>query len=114
MHYYLYVVILRTGRVLLFNLTRLFMRTLLTSAKRLPAFALFALLFTTASCSRYNDAGGLATWGYVLLALDVLAFFDIFRQPWSIGKKLLWAAIIFFFPLGGLLIYYFFAGRGKS
>lgn len=90
------------------------MHTFSTAAKRLPAFALFALLLITTSCDRYNDAGGLATWGYILLALDVLAFFDIFRQSWGIGKKLLWAAIIFFFPLGGLLIYYFFAGRGES
>ncbi|OUJ76373.1 hypothetical protein BXP70_03045 [Hymenobacter crusticola] len=53
-------------------------------------------------------------WGYVLLALDVLALFDVFRQPWSIGKKLLWAAIIFVFPLGGLILYYLFAGRGNA
>ena len=91
------------------------MNTLLSSGKRLAAAApLLALLFLTASCSRYDAGGGLATWGYILLALDVLAFFDIFRQPWGIGKKLLWAAIIFFFPLGGLIIYYFFAGRGKQ
>lgn len=82
---------------------------------RLAASApLLALVFITSSCSRYNANGGLATWGYVLLALDILALFDVFRQPWSIGKKILWAAIIFFFPLGGLIIYYLFAGRGKA
>jgi hypothetical protein len=75
---------------------------------------LLALLLITSSCSRYNSNGGLATWGYVLLALDLLALFDVFRQPWSIGKKILWAAIIFIFPLGGLIVYYLFAGRGKA
>jgi hypothetical protein len=75
---------------------------------------LLALTLVVSSCSRYSNDGSLATWGYVLLALDVLALFDVFRQPWSIGKKILWAAIIFFFPLGGLIIYYLFAGRGKS
>ncbi|SNC76989.1 Phospholipase_D-nuclease N-terminal [Hymenobacter gelipurpurascens] len=78
------------------------------------AAPLLALTLLVSSCSRYSADGSLATWGYVLLALDVLALFDVFRQSWSIGKKILWAAIIFFFPLGGLILYYFFAGRGKA
>jgi hypothetical protein len=91
------------------------MNKLTALANRLPLAALLlALTVSISSCSRYNDNGGLATWGYVLLALDILAMLDVFRQPWSIGKKILWAAIIFFFPLGGLIIYYLFAGRGKS
>jgi len=80
-------------------------------ASRAPLAALLMLLVT--SCSRYNNNGSLAIWGYVLLALDVLALLDVFRQPWDIGKKILWAAIIFFFPLGGLILYYLFAGRGR-
>ncbi|WP_179197561.1 PLD nuclease N-terminal domain-containing protein [Hymenobacter crusticola] len=75
---------------------------------------MLALLLITSSCARFNADGSLAIWGYVLLALDVLALFDVFRQPWSIGKKLLWAAIIFVFPLGGLILYYLFAGRGNA
>ncbi|SNR49647.1 MULTISPECIES: PLD nuclease N-terminal domain-containing protein [Hymenobacter] len=75
---------------------------------------ILALMLITSSCARFNADGSLATWGYVVLALDVLALFDVFRQPWSIGKKVLWAAIIFFFPLGGLILYYLFAGRGKA
>ncbi|TGE09307.1 PLD nuclease N-terminal domain-containing protein [Hymenobacter fodinae] len=78
------------------------------------AAPLLALMLVVSSCSRYSADGSLATWGYVLLALDILALFDVFRQPWSIGKKILWAAIIFFFPLGGLIVYYLFAGRGKA
>ena len=80
-------------------------------ASRAPLAALLMLLVT--SCSHYNNNGSLAIWGYVLLALDVLALLDVFRQPWDIGKKILWAAIIFFFPLGGLILYYLFAGRGR-
>ena len=78
------------------------------------AAPLFALALTTTACSRFNSRGGLSIWGFVLLALDVLALLDVFKQPWTTGKKLLWAAIIFFFPLGGLIIYYLFAGRGNS
>ncbi len=90
------------------------MRSLTSLTKRLPlASLLLPLLLLATSCSRYSNNGSLAIWGYVLLALDVLALLDVFRQPWDIGKKILWAAIIFFFPLGGLIIYYLFAGRGK-
>ena len=90
------------------------MRSISSFTQRLPlATLLLPLLLLATSCSRYNANGGLAIWGYVILALDVLALFDVFRQPWEIGKKILWAAIIFFFPLGGLIIYYLFAGRGK-
>ncbi|GAA3937901.1 PLD nuclease N-terminal domain-containing protein [Hymenobacter algoricola] len=91
------------------------MDKLTSFANRLPLAALLlTLTVAISSCSRYNASGGLATWGYVLLALDILAMLDVFRQPWSIGKKIMWAAIIFIFPLGGLIIYYLFAGRGKS
>ncbi len=90
------------------------MRSISSFTQRLPlATLLLPLLLLATSCSRYSNNGSLAIWGYVLLALDVLALFDVFRQPWDIGKKILWAAIIFFFPLGGLIIYYLFAGRGK-
>lgn len=90
------------------------MRTFNSFVSRVPlATLLLPFLLLATSCSRYNNNGNLAIWGYVLLALDVLALLDVFRQPWDIGKKILWAAIIFFFPLGGLIIYYLFAGRGK-
>ncbi|MCR5888089.1 PLDc N-terminal domain-containing protein [Hymenobacter sp. J193] len=91
------------------------MNKIIASTSRLAAAApLFALMLLVSSCARFNANGGLATWGWVLLILDVLALLDVFRQPWTIGKKILWAAIIFFFPLAGLIIYWLFAGRGKS
>ncbi|MDQ2793181.1 MAG: PLD nuclease N-terminal domain-containing protein [Bacteroidota bacterium] len=91
------------------------MQTLRHYASRLPLAALMLpLMLVATSCSRYNADGSLTLWAYAILALDVLALIDVFRQPWTIGKKLLWAVIIFIFPLGGLIIYYLFAGRGKS
>ncbi|MGI4741419.1 MAG: PLD nuclease N-terminal domain-containing protein [Janthinobacterium lividum] len=83
-------------------------------SSRLPVLLtlLLPLMLLTASCSRFNTDGSVAPWGLLLLALDIWAFISIFGQPWDIGKKLLWAAIVFFFPLGGLLIYYFF-GRSR-
>jgi hypothetical protein len=90
------------------------MKSLRSFSQRLPLLAtlLLPLLLLTASCSRFNADGSLAPWGIALLVLDVLAIINVFNQPWEIGKKLLWAAIIFFFPFGGLLIYYFF-GRSR-
>jgi len=91
------------------------MNKLASLSARLSLYVpMLALMLVASSCARFNTDGSLATWGYILLALDVLALFDVFRQPWSIGKKLLWAAIIFIFPLGGLILYYLFAGRGKA
>lgn len=78
----------------------------------LPALLLPLLLLAT-SCARVDRGGNTTIFGVIILILDVLALLDVFRQPWEIGKKILWAAIIFFFPLGGLILYYLFAGRGK-
>lgn len=86
--------------------------TKLTLRLSLPALLLPLLLLAT-SCARVNSGGNTTLFGVIILILDVLALFDVFRQPWDIGKKLLWAAIIFFFPLGGLILYYLFAGRGR-
>ncbi len=93
------------------------MNAINTLTKRLPGAGLLLSLLTVSllsSCSRFNADGSLGIWGLVILALDVFVLFDIFRQNWGIGKKILWAAIVFFFPLGGLILYFLFAGRGKS
>jgi len=84
-------------------------------ANRLPVAAiLFALTMTTTACSRFTGNGNLSLWGIIILVLDVLALIDVFRQPWSLGKKILWVAIIWFLPVLGLILYYLLAGRGKS
>ncbi len=90
------------------------MKPLRSFAQRLPMLAalLLPVLLLTTGCARFNADGSLAPWGIALLILDVLAIINVFGQPWDIGKKILWAAIIFFFPFGGLLIYYFF-GRSR-
>ncbi|MBF9235922.1 PLDc N-terminal domain-containing protein [Hymenobacter sp. BT683] len=91
------------------------MQTLRQFTSRLPLVALLLpIMLLASSCSRFDADGSLATWGYVLLALDLFALFDVFRQPWTIGKKLLWAVVIFIFPFAGLIAYFLFAGRGKS
>ncbi|WP_151086671.1 PLD nuclease N-terminal domain-containing protein [Hymenobacter baengnokdamensis] len=90
------------------------MKSLRSFSERLPLLAtlLLPLLLLATSCNRFNANGGLAPWGILLLILDILAIFNVFGKSWDIGKKIIWAAIIFFFPFGGLLIYYIF-GRNS-
>lgn len=89
------------------------MKPLHSFSGRLPLLAalLLPLVLITTGCARFNADGSLAPWGIALVILDIWAIINIFGKSWDIGKKLLWAAIVFFFPFGGLLIYYFF-GRG--
>lgn len=87
----------------------------LAPLQRLSLIApLLALTLATSACSRYNDTGGLSIFGIIILALDVLALIDVFKQPWTTGKKILWVAIIWFLPILGLILYYLISGRGKS
>jgi len=89
------------------------MKPLCSFSGRLPLLAalLLPLVLVATGCTRFNADGSLAPWGIALAILDIWAIINIFGKSWDIGKKLLWAAIVFFFPFGGLLIYYFF-GRG--
>ncbi len=57
---------------------------------------------------RYGSLAGL-----IILILDIIAIVEIFKSGKDSMTKLLWTLLILFFPLGGLLIYYFF-GRGAS
>lgn len=45
--------------------------------------------------------------GLVILVLDIIAIMEIFKSGRDAMSKLLWTLLILFFPLGGLLIYYF-------
>ena len=74
-------------------------------------FALSSLLLFATSCSRYNDSGSLSIAGVIYLILAIYALISLLKQNWSIGKKLLWGAIIFFFPIIGTIIYLLFSGR---
>jgi hypothetical protein len=91
------------------------MNKLAPHLNRLAVIApLLALTLTTSACSRYSSNGSLSIFGFIILALDVLALIDVFKQPWTIGKKILWVAIIWFLPILGLILYYLISGRGKS
>jgi hypothetical protein len=88
------------------------MNTLRHFASRLPLTALLLpLMLLATSCSRYNDNGSLSIAGVIYLILAIAAVISLLKQDWDLGKKLLWGAIIWFFPILGSIIYFLFSGR---
>jgi hypothetical protein len=63
------------------------------------------------SCSRYNDSGSLSIVGVLYLILAIAAVISLLKQDWDLTKKLIWGAVIWFFPVFGSIIYFLFSGR---
>jgi len=79
---------------------------------RLPSVALLLpLLLVATSCSRYNNSGSLSIIGVLYLILAIAAVISLLKQDWDLTKKLIWGAVIWFFPVGGSIIYFLFSGR---
>ena len=57
-----------------------------------------------------SGPGGLC--GLIILIADIFAFVQIAKSSADGVTKVLWALLVFFFPLGGLLIWYFFGPKG--
>lgn len=88
------------------------MRQLTNFASRLATPALLSsVLLLATSCSRYNNNGSLSIAGVVYIILAIYALISLLKQDWSIGKKIIWGIIIWFFPIGGSIIYLLFSGR---
>ncbi|MCB2380139.1 PLD nuclease N-terminal domain-containing protein [Hymenobacter sp. BT635] len=81
-------------------------------ANRLPVTALLLTFVSLlSSCSGRRSDGSLTIFGIAYLILAVLAVISLIKQDWSIGKKIIWGLIIWFFPFGGSIIYFLFSGR---
>ncbi|GAC1377243.1 MAG: hypothetical protein NVS3B25_21180 [Hymenobacter sp.] len=91
------------------------MRTLRQFTARLPSLAVLLSVFTasllTACGSGRRADGSLTIAGIIYLLFAVMAFLSLIRQDWSIGKKIIWGLVIWFFPFGGSIIYFLFSGR---
>ena len=59
----------------------------------------------------YLFSGGGSLCGLVILVLDVLAFVSLFQSTAPTLNKVLWGALIFFLPVVGLIIWYFFGPK---
>ncbi len=44
----------------------------------------------------------------VIVVLDILALIELANSSREFSSKALWALLIIFFPVGGLILYYFF------
>lgn len=83
----------------------------------LPALCLAALALTLGGCVGGNvgdllgSAGG-GVCGLLVLIADVWALVKIANSTADTGSKLLWGALVFFFPVGGLLIWYVAGPKG--
>jgi len=78
----------------------------------LVAVLLTAFLVALTACADGNvgnmitsGPGGLC--GLIILIADIYAFIQIARSSADGVTKVLWALLVFFFPVGGLLIWYF-------
>ena len=55
-----------------------------------------------------NHGWGLGICGTIVLVMDIVAIIEVAGSDRTFGSKVLWVLILIFFPVGGLLIYYFF------
>lgn len=79
----------------------------------LAAFSFVVLSVFLAGCGpnlfdRVANFWSLSCCGGVIVILDILALLELAGSTRSTGDKVLWALLIIFFPLGGLILYYFF------
>ncbi|MEM0961542.1 MAG: PLD nuclease N-terminal domain-containing protein [Bacteroidota bacterium] len=82
----------------------------------LPALLLGALALTLTGCAEGNlggmvmsGPGGLC--GLIHLIVAIWALVQIANSSESTGSKVLWGALVFFFPLGGLILWWLFGPR---
>jgi hypothetical protein len=52
--------------------------------------------------------------GFLILAGDIWAIFNIFQSSASNEKKLIWILAVLLLPLLGLILWYFLGPRGKA
>ena len=55
---------------------------------------------------------GLGCCGLIILILDIIALIEVVGSERSTGDKVLWALLIIFFPVLGLILYYLFGRKG--
>ncbi len=49
--------------------------------------------------------------GIIILILDIVAFVDIFKSSMDTLGKVLWALVVLFFPVLGMILYFLFGRK---
>ncbi|GBB95317.1 hypothetical protein RclHR1_02510011 [Rhizophagus clarus] len=52
-------------------------------------------------------------FGFLIFILDLFAIYEVLNSSRTTGGKALWVLLIFFFPIFGLVFYYFFSERKR-
>ncbi|KFA69303.1 hypothetical protein S40285_08614 [Stachybotrys chlorohalonatus IBT 40285] len=60
---------------------------------------------------QYGTGGGIV--GFIVLILDIIVWIEILKSSRPISHKVLWALLVFIFPIGGLIIYWLFSNRAQ-
>ncbi|KAI6713826.1 hypothetical protein PZA11_003268 [Diplocarpon coronariae] len=60
---------------------------------------------------KFGSGGGII--GLIVLVLDIVAILEIVKSSRPPLRKVLWALAVFFFPIIGLVVYYFFSNRAS-
>ncbi|KAF2486362.1 hypothetical protein BDY17DRAFT_321165 [Neohortaea acidophila] len=85
--------------------------------------AILPLLFSLLSCAYaapltaqkadgpigLHVGGGIV--GFLVLVLDVIVWIEVLQSTRPISHKLLWALLVFIFPIVGVIIYFLFSNR---
>ncbi|KAH7363318.1 hypothetical protein B0T11DRAFT_282413 [Plectosphaerella cucumerina] len=51
--------------------------------------------------------------GFIVLVLDILVFIEVLKSNRPPLHKLAWCLVVFFFPIGGMIIYWLFSNRAE-
>jgi len=82
-----------------------------------PLLLMTLVSFFLVGCSgptlmdRLNYPWGAGFCGILILIFDVIALLEVAGSNRTFGSKVLWALLIFFFPVGGVIFYYFFGRK---
>ncbi|KAI8917514.1 hypothetical protein DFJ77DRAFT_508990 [Powellomyces hirtus] len=77
----------------------------------LTLLSLITLFPAAAEAKSYYVHASSSLLGLIVLVLDLVAVFEVLNSPRATMAKVGWILFIFFFPILGLIIYYFFGRK---
>ncbi|KAF1846808.1 uncharacterized protein K460DRAFT_367561 [Cucurbitaria berberidis CBS 394.84] len=66
---------------------------------------------TTQAAKPWQAGTGGGIVGFIVLVLDIIAWIEIFKSNRPVSNKVIWALVVFLFPVIGMVIYYLFSNR---